>query len=227
MKIVRLFLLAVFTVVYSFAAQAQDKKVEFGIMAGYGHTMPKLKDSRALKTPAINEYNLNGYHVGPMLKFNASEQIGFQTGVLYNHFGGLYIDRSQLAMKKMDGTWRQTRTSLDAIDIPFRLVYNISLADELSAFIFAGPNLNYALTKTTSEEQYVTNKLTTNVKGENIYSEPTNFSALDLQMGAGLGLKFYGLSLRASYDWGLLNRTTLDDAILRSNDIKVSLGYSF
>lgn len=219
--------MAVFTIVYSFSAQAQDKKIEFGIMAGYGHTMPKLKDGRTVKIPAINENNLNGFHVGPMLKFNASQQIGFQTGVLYNHFGGLYIDRSQLALKKLDGTWKQTRTSLDAIDVPLRLVYNLSLADELSAFIFAGPNLNYALTKTTSVEQYVTNKLTTNVKSENIYKEPTNFSVLDLQMGAGLGVKFNGLSLRASYDWGILNRTILDDATLRSNDIKVSLGYSF
>lgn len=227
MKIVKLMVAAVFAAVFGFSAQAQDKKVEFGLMAGYGYTMPKLKDGRTVKSPAINEYNLNGFHVGPILKFNASEQIGFQTGVLYNHFGGIYLDRSQQALKNTEGTWFQTRTLLDAIDVPFRFVYSVTLADEFNAFLFAGPNLNYALTKTTSQEQYVANKISTSVKSDNIYNDKVSYSALDLQMGVGMGVKYYGVSLRASYDWGILNRTLIEDATLRANDIKVSLAYTF
>ena len=137
------------------------------------------------------------------------------------------MDRSQQALKKTSGTWNQTKTELDAFDIPLRFVYSITLADEFQALLFAGPNLNYALTKTTTQEQFAANKISSSVKSPNIYKDPTNYSALDLQMGAGMGVKYYGVSIRASYDWGILNRTTFEDATLRSNDIKVSLAYTF
>ena len=122
---------------------------------------------------------------------------------------------------------KQTKTQLTALDIPLRLVYSLTLAEELDVLLYIGPNLNYSLSKTSNTERYVSNSLSKVEPGENIYERPSNFKALDLQLGVGLGLKFYGLSLRAGYDWGVLNRTTLDDVKLRSNDIKVSLGYTF
>lgn len=222
MKSVKLLLLsALFVVISCIALWAQDKKVEFGLMAGYGHTMPKLKE----RSPSINDDNLNGFHVGPIIKFNVNEQIGFQTGVLYNNFSGIRND--ELKLKKVTGTWKQTKTQLIALDLPLRFVYSITLADELDVLLHAGPNLNYSLSKTTNTERYVSNSLSKVEEGNNIYEQPSDFKALDLQLGAGFGIKFYGLSLRAGYDWGLLNRTTLEGLKLRSNDIKVSLGYTF
>lgn len=229
MKSLKLVLAAVLTVIMGFNMQAQDKKVEFGLMAGYGHTMPRVKDSRSdavkLSHPHnINQDNQNGFHVGPIVKFNFSEQMGFQTGLLYNYFGG--TRNNEEALKKATGTWKQHKTVYSGIDLPLRLVYSMTLAEELNVFLFAGPNLNYSLSKTTSTEYYVSNKFNREEKGTNIY-DTTDFSALDLQMGAGLGIKYYGISIRAGYDWGILNRTTLDDLTLRSNDIKVSLAYTF
>lgn len=226
MKIIKLVLVAVLIALMGFNAEAQDKKVEFGLMGGYGYTIPRLKDSRSDKTTPhnINQDNLNGFHVGPILKFNFSEQMGFQTGLLYNYFGG--TRNNELALKEATGTWKQYKTVYSAIDLPLRLVYSMTLAEELSVFLFGGPNLNYSLNKTTSTEYYVSNKFNREDKGPNIYDK-TDFSALDLQMGAGLGVKYYGISLRAGYDWGILNRTTMDDITLRSNDIKVSLAYTF
>ena len=227
MKIIKLALVVVFTAIMG--VQAQDKKVEFGLMAGYGHTMPRVKDSRSdidKQVPHnINQDNLNGFHAGPVVKFNLSEQMGFQTGLLYNYFGGTL--NNEEALKKATGTWKQYKTVYSAIDLPLRLVYSMTLAEELNVFLFAGPNLNYSLSKTTSTEYYVANDFSRADQESNIYESSGNFNALDLQMGAGLGVKYYGISIRAGYDWGILNRTTLDDLALRSNDIKVSLAYTF
>ncbi len=214
-------------VLSAFTLKAQDKKVEFGIVAGYGHTMPKLKDSRSVKNPAISQNNLSGFHAGPVLKFNFSEQVALQTGLLFNYFSGVSINSSQLSLKKNLGTWYQDRNKLTAFDVPLRFMYSFPLADEFNLIIIAGPSLNYAYSKIVQTENFVDNKLTNKTQGLNIYQSPGNYSALDLQLGAGIGVQYMGVSLRGGYDWGLLNRTVLPDARLRSNDLKISLGYTF
>ncbi|MFV0391237.1 MAG: porin family protein [Paludibacteraceae bacterium] len=206
---------------------AQDKKVEFGVAAGWGYTMPRLKDSRTIQIPAIDAMNINGFHAGPLLKLNINEMIGIQTGLLFNHFGGVNIDASQLALKKSSGNWYQSKTTLNTFDLPIRVVYSLTLAEGLNVLLFAGPNLNYAINKVSTTEYYVSNNLNRSDVENNIYESPSNFNALDLQMGVGVGIRYYGASIRAGYDWGLLNRTTYDNATLRSNDIKVTLGYTF
>lgn len=225
-----------FVIVFTIYTTAQDKKVEFGIVGGYGYTMPKVKDSRdniakstvPLATFNINSDNLSGFHIGPILKFNFSELVSFQTGLLYNRFSGTRLKSSQ-AMKKL-GTYEQSKTTLSAIDLPLRALYSLALADEFYVMLFAGPNINYALQKTTNHEVFVDNKLrdSQSTKGENIYSAtPSHYAALDLQMGAGMGIQYQGVSIRAGYDWGILNRTTHENISLRSNDIKVTVGYTF
>ncbi|MFV0391247.1 MAG: hypothetical protein ACK5KP_05100, partial [Paludibacteraceae bacterium] len=80
------FVLSLFVAsIIALSSFAQDKEVEFGVAAGWGYTMPKLKDSRTVRTPTIDEMNINGFHAGPMVKINANEVIGFQTGLLFNH----------------------------------------------------------------------------------------------------------------------------------------------
>ncbi len=225
MKTLRFSLAAILIACISFLGQAQDKKVEVGFLAGYGHTMPRLKDSRTIKYPLINSANLNGFHVGPIFKFNIEEQLAIQTGVFFNYFSGVNLI-SSAAMKKL-GTWEQDKTNLMAFDLPIRFMYSVPLAEEFYFFVFAGPNLNYSLNKVTINEIYADHKLRTSTTGENIYKKPSEFKPLDLQIGAGLGVQWMGVSLRGSYDWGVLNRTIVENATLRSNDIKVSLGYSF
>lgn len=221
----RKILLVLFAVFTLTAVQAQDKKVEFGLSAGYGHTMPRVKYSDKNSNSSINTDNLSGFHVGPNLKFNVDEQFSFQTGLLFNYFSGVKLN-SSLAMKRL-GTWNQTTTKLVAFDLPFRLMYSAALAEDFYFFVFAGPNLNYAYNKTSTKETYVDKKLRSSTPGNNIYAKPSDYKAFDLQLGAGLGVQWMGVSLRGSYNWGLLNRTIIENATLRSNDLKVTLGYTF
>lgn len=215
--------------------QAQETKIEFSISGGYGYTMPRLKDSRGnslkISNPLsfINTDNMNGFHIGPMIAFNINEQVGFQLGALFSRFSTVSIDRSQQALKKNTGSWNQSKTQLNAIDVPFRFVFSISMAEDLNVFLFGGPNLNYVLKKVTDTEHYVMHVYDNNnsKKGENIYQTLNSIKALDLQLGAGFGVKYHGVSLRAGYDWGVLNRVTYENVSLRANDIKVTLAYTF
>ncbi len=223
MKTIRNIFLILFALFAFSAVQAQDKKVEFGFAGGYSYTMPRVNPLEA----TINTNNLSGVHVGPTLKFNIEEQFGLQTGVFFNYFSTVSIDRAQQAMKKATGIWSQNKTNLMSFDIPFRFMYSAPLAEDFYFFIFAGPNLNYSINKITTEEIYVDKKLRTSITGVNIYQKPSSFKPFDLQLGAGLGVQWLRVSLRGSFDWGILNRTIIENTTLRSNDIKVSLGYSF
>lgn len=231
MNITKWMLSAMAIAVFSTTLQAQEKKVEWGISAGYGYTMPRAKDARSAaqkqnSTLSLNTDNLNGFHVGPIVTINASEYIGFQTGVLFNHFEARSIDKSQQALKSTTGTWFQRKTEMQAFDLPVRLMYYIPMAEDLTVFVSGGPNINYALRKVTNTQYYVEHKLGKTDTGANSY-ESGHFKALDLQLGIGLGIRFHGLSVRGGYDWGILNRVTDENVTHRANDLKVSLAYTF
>jgi hypothetical protein len=207
---------------------AQEKPVEFGITAGYGYTTPKVKAEQGTAKPtSIGESNLHGFHVGPIVRLNINEQFGIHTGLLFNKFAGMNIDQSQLAQKKATGTWNQQKTSLNSFDMPIKAMYSLSLADDFYVLFLAGPNLNYSLSKITSTEHFVNRSLSRTDAGSNIYQSSSQFNAFDLQLGAGVGVQWLGVSIRAGYDWGVLNRTNIDKVSFRSNEFKVSLAYTF
>ncbi len=196
---------------------AQEKKVEFSIAGGYsGHTS-KVKNEA--------NHNLNGFHVGGFFTYNINETLGVQTGILYNTTFGVVVPRDQIFLKKQ-GTWHQTKTQFNALDIPLKLVYSHMLAEDFYIQLLAGPNFNWALKKQAEREEFIDHKLNTSVKEQNIY-ELDGYSRLDLQFGAGLGLQWKGIGLSFKYDWGLFNRTTLPNHTYKANDLKITLSYKF
>ena len=120
MKTNKLLIIAMLLGAVSVTTFAQ-KKVEVGVLGGYSYTIPKIS------TVSIND-NLNGFHVGPVIKFNIKNQVGIQTGVYYNYFSGVYISQGMLALKKATGTWEQSRTTLGCLDIPLQVVYTMPIA---------------------------------------------------------------------------------------------------
>lgn len=227
MKNLRLLLFVAFTLFFSFHILSQDKVVEVGVSVGYGHNVSKLKSELNLSNE-LYAGNLSGLHAGPIVKLNIDEQFAIHTGALFNYFGGTQISLQQKTMKKNLGTWNQTKSTITALDFPIRLNYAVELADDFYFNIFAGPNLNYALTRQVNKEYYVDRKFNESLssKGVNVY-ESVNYNKLDLQMGAGIGVQWLKVFVRGGFDWGFLNRTNYPESTLRANDIKVSVGYVF
>lgn len=197
-------------------AQDEVKKTEFGLQAGYSYDMPKGTDSQ------VSGY-LNGLHFGPVLNLNINEMFGFQTGLLYN-----YYNTKNKTTPLLNGWWHQTNITLQSVDLPVRFKYTAPVAEDLYAEVFAGPNLNFAISKKTNVEQVADGAVVDNltVYGDNIYATK-DYQIFDLQFGAGAGIRYLNFKLSAEYNWGIFNRTLKDNKTFRANDIKVGLAYYF
>lgn len=196
-------------------AQDEVKKTEFGLQAGYSYDMPKGTDSQ------VSGY-LNGLHFGPVLNLNINEMFGFQTGLLYNYYN------SKVVSYKVLQNWKQANITLQGVDIPFRFKYTAPVAEDLYAEVFAGPNVNLAISKTTDTQYVVNGSVSDNLteKGDNIYATK-DYQIFDLQFGAGAGIRYLNFKLSTEYNWGIFNRTLKDNKTFRANDIKVGLAYYF
>ena len=200
MKTIKLSLVAFATLV-TIGASAQ-----VGIQAGYSSESQKTTGT-FMGLTASSTTTLNGFHVGPVIDMNIQGPVGFQTGLLYNYLTATDNNNKKIVAHE--------------IDLPVRLTVAFPLTGALSVFAFGGPNVNYAISQKTDG-------------GDNIYSltNPLNndkkiLSPFDFQLGVGGGLKWNKLTLRAGYDWGMFNKTSVDVATFKSNVLKAGIAYTF
>jgi len=178
---------------------------QVGLQAGYSSESQKTTGT-LLGLTASSTTTLNGFHVGPVIDMNIQGPVGFQTGLLYNYLTATDIDNKKIVAHE--------------VDLPVRLTVAFPLTSEVSIFAFGGPNVNYAISQKTDN-------------GDNIYTlkNPLNdkkiLSPFDFQLGVGGGLKWNKLTLRAGYDWGMFNKTSVDIATFKSNVFKAGIAYTF
>ncbi len=187
---------------------------QVGIQAGY-----------SLSTNTNNDISLNGFHVGPTYNMSIQGPISLQYGLLYNYL----TKKSEGTFLGVDGT---STTTAHRLDIPFRVAASFPLTSELSAFVFGGPNFNFALSQKTEGTADWWGLGTSYVEGENIYKSEMSdgkklYSPFDLQLGVGGGLQFNNMGVRVSYDWGMLDRNNSDNVVWKNNDLKVGVFYNF
>lgn len=194
-----------------------EKKVEFGLKTGYAYNMPKGTDA------SVTKFNLNGIYAGAVLNFKMNESFGIQSGLSYSYFSNL--NKYNVVLDN----WSQYQSIAHYLDLPIRFRFTYPLADDFNLHLLAGPNLNYGLNKHVDLERVVNKKVASEltVKGDNIYSETSTYSPLDLQFGIGVGIQYYKITLHAGYDWGLLDRNITKDNTFKANDIKVGISYTF
>lgn len=198
---------------------AQDKKVEIGLQVGYGYDMPKPANDTVL--------NSNGFYGGPIVKFKINETFGIQTGILYNYYSATNL-MSSLSVKNLTGVWTQFRNTSQYLDFPIKMSYTVPLADEFSIDLLVGPNLNVGLNRKVYYDSYADNKLLVGYPHivKDYYSQTSDILPLDVQFGIGAAIYYNHFSVRAGYDWGLLDRDKSANT-LKGNNIKIGLAYTF
>ncbi len=206
MKTIRKISLLVLAVILS----AGIASAQVGIQAGYSNSKDVEHDA-----------TLNGFHVGLVYNMPIQGKVSLQYGLLYN-----YLTGNQGYFEVADVT-----TTAHRLDLPVRLAATFPLSGAVKAFVFAGPNFNYALSQVTKGSVSLAAFTTGSVESENIYKyEMTDgkklYSPFDLQLGAGAGLKFNQMSVRFSYDWGMLDRNN-SDGVWKNNDMKIGVAYHF
>ncbi len=205
MKKIRFGLLAL-VVMMSVGASAQ-----VGLVAGYSNSVAVGSDE-----------NLNGFHIGPAAEIDIQGPISLQYALMYN-----YLRNSSEAT--VIGQTVESTTTAHTLDLPVRLTAKMALGEGLNLFVFGGPNFNYAISQKTKGS--ITGAVDTSIEGENIYkaeyaSGKKTYSPFDLQLGVGAGLGFKDISVRVSYDWGMLDRDNREDFEWKNNDLKLSLVFN-
>lgn len=205
MKKIRFGLLAL-VVMMSVGASAQ-----VGLVAGYSNSVAVGSDE-----------NLNGFHIGPAAEIDIQGPISLQYALMYN-----YLRNSSEAT--VVGQTVESTTTAHTLDLPVRLTAKMALGEGLNLFVFGGPNFNYAISQKTKGS--ITGAVDTSIEGENIYKDEyasgkKTYSPFDLQLGVGAGLGFKAVSVRVSYDWGMLDRDNREDFEWKNNDLKLSLVFN-
>lgn len=205
MKKIRFGLLAL-VVMMSVGASAQ-----VGLVAGYSNSVAVGSDE-----------NLNGFHIGPAAEIDIQGPISLQYALMYN-----YLRNSSEAT--VVGQTVESTTTAHTLDLPVRLTAKMALGEGLNLFVFGGPNFNYAISQKTKGS--ITGAVDTSIEGENIYKDEyasgkKTYSPFDLQLGVGAGLGFKAVSVRVSYDWGMLDRDNREDFEWKNNDLKLSLAFN-
>ncbi len=199
--------LAALAIMLTVSANAQS------VIAGYNIS----------KATTSNATPLNGFHVGLSKESAIEGPLSLQYALLYN-FQTATDENSAL------GQTATATTNTHSLDLPIRVAYTMPLDSKLSVFGFAGPNLNYYLSNKTTLK--TTGIIDTTTEGENIYTQENGdgkkyYSPFDIQLGIGAGVKYNNISIRVSYDWGMLDRDLLNDnTVWKNNDLKISLVYS-
>ena len=205
MKKIRFGLLAL-VVMMSVGASAQ-----VGLVAGYSNSVAVGSDE-----------NLNGFHIGPAAEIDIQGPISLQYALMYN-----YLRNSSEAT--VVGQTVESTTTAHTLDLPIRLTAKMALGEGLNLFVFGGPNFNYAISQKTKGS--ITGAVDTSIEGDNIYKDEyasgkKTYSPFDLQLGVGAGLGFKAVSVRVSYDWGMLDRDNREDFEWKNNDLKLSLVFN-
>lgn len=205
MKKIRFGLLAL-VVMMSVGASAQ-----VGLVAGYSNSVAVGSDE-----------NLNGFHIGPAAEIDIQGPISLQYALMYN-----YLRNSSEAT--VVGQTVESTTTAHTLDLPVRLTAKMALGEGLNLFVFGGPNFNYAISQKTKGS--ITGAVDTSIEGDNIYKDEyasgkKTYSPFDLQLGVGAGLGFNDISVRVSYDWGMLDRDNREDFEWKNNDLKLSLVFN-
>ncbi len=145
----------------------------------------------SLTTDGSDDKNLNlGIHVGVFDKIPISESFSFQPELLYSAKGmRMNYDESLMA----DG---DTNFNLHYLDLPLKLVYNLS--DDFE-FQF-GPYVGYLIAAKVDTDAKFMDSFEIDSNSE---LDRENFNTIDYGLTAGIGFDFNPLVVGANYNLGL------------------------
>lgn len=213
-------LLIIFSVIstLSFA----QSKISFGARVGVssagirGDAVNSLKALLTSTNGMVTSRNITGFFAGTYTTIPLSTGIAIEPALNYSQKG--YELRGALNVKGMDFIGANAKAQLQSqyIDMPILLKVNTG-----GLQLFAGPQFSYLLRSDLRTSAGVLGIDLLNTK----IDATSQFNRLDAAITGGIGYQFSnGISLMASYDYGLL-KLDANKAVKSYNDvIKIGLG---
>ncbi|MDR2841172.1 MAG: PorT family protein [Paludibacter sp.] len=200
------------------AAFAVSTYAQLGVQVGY--VLPTTTSKTDSHKTSVS---INGIQAGVNYTYYYNDNFFVQPALLYTY--GFKNENTE-AMGVNIG---KSALTSHTIDLPIRLGYSLPIADDFKVFAFAGPDFQYNI------DQINKFKIGDGdwSKGASIYGTKDipnkDFSHLDILLGAGIGATYKSITLKAGYDFGLLNKYVgdLDKSSIHTNAFSVALGFAF
>lgn len=152
----------------------------------------------SLSTDGNNDKNLKlGLNAGVFAKFSVAESFSVQPELLYSN-KGIKLNYDQAGIEG------ETKFNLNYIDLPVKLIFNLS--DDFE-FQF-GPYVGYMINAKTSTNANVLNQFQVNSEDE---INKDRFNAFDFGLTAGLGFTLDPFIMGFNYNLGLTQVARDDD----------------
>ena len=111
------------------------------------------------------------------------------------------------------------------MNIPMLLNAGVNLGDNVRAFVYAGPTLNYGIAASASVDSGIGKG--GNRKKHNLYSD-SDYKRFDVLVGGGAGVELmHRVRFSVGYNAGLLNRTSAASSTLKRNQLHIGAAFVF
>lgn len=197
-------------------ATATSAFAQFGLSAGYAHNMMRSADEG---DPLITD----GLYAEATYTLPIAGGLSLVPGVRYTFLGngdfkGIDVgDISDLASI-------EASISEHYIAVPLMLQYCLKFG-EARLFAFAGPTLELGLASNLNVVASVAGiGFDQNI---DLFGEDGIFTRTDVAVTGGAGIQIHKFFVKASYDFGLLNRSAVEKINYNDQQIRVGVGFLF
>lgn len=178
----------------------------YGLKAGLQFPWQSLSGNKLLEDR--NQQTFTTFQVGGLVMYQLPVPgLELEADLLFCEKGSRYKNR----ITKGDEFFR-----FYSLDIPLRLNYSIGLA-RTGIFLGAGPLFSVALAGKDT------------LKGESIKfgGDDDEYKRFDIALGVQTGLRFRGIQLALSYDWGFIDMANQPGFSQTNHWLALTLGYIF
>lgn len=170
----------------------------------------------------------NGFNVS--VGYNLPLGLGFQfcPSIEYN-----YLTNSANVSAGIAGASATSKNRFNEhyLNIPLIFNYGYEISPDARIFVFAGPTGSFGLYAdytTKLEASLGGNSGSSDKQTVNIWGEDSTYKRCDVKIGVGVGIDICKhWRVQAGYDYGLVNRSKVDNLKLHHHSIKAGLTYMF
>ena len=119
-----------------------------------------------------------------------------------------------------------SKTQEHFINVPVNFNYGIEMAPDMTAFIYAGPTLQYGLASKTKVEGTIAGY--SGDKDVDNYADGNDYGKMNVLIGGGVGMNLMNaFQITVGYDYGLMNLYTGDADDVKHNKSYIKLGVAY
>lgn len=202
---------------------ASNAFAQIAVGAGYLNATDKITyDKESSSTGS------NGFYAGFSYNIPLAGGLAVAPGIYYSFLTN--TEKASAGNKYVSGSGKAT-TNEHFLNIPVNFNFGFDLAPDMTAFIFAGPTLQYGISSKTKADGALDILGVTISDGSTVdnYDDKFHYGKTNVLLGGGIGMNLMdAFQITVGYDYGLINLYTGDGETKRNKSyVKVGVAYLF